>query len=172
MSTILRKKGATILTYPSAFAYSTGLAHWDTLLRARAIETQSYVIAAAQIGYHNEKRRSYGHAMVIDPWGKIMAECDNETDLDCKLASVPIKEIDDIRSRMPCFEHRRDNVYLLNAVRVTDKNLEAQATFNFENHIIPRATIFYETAMSVAFTNICCVVPGRKTSTKSMISLN
>lgn len=64
LSTILRKNGATYLTYPAAFAYSTGLAHWESLLRARAIETQAYVIAPAQIGYHNEKRRSYGHAMV------------------------------------------------------------------------------------------------------------
>lgn len=64
VSTILRKNGATYLTYPSAFAYSTGLAHWESLLRARAIENQCYVIAPAQVGYHNEKRRSYGHAMV------------------------------------------------------------------------------------------------------------
>lgn len=64
VSTILRKNGATYLSYPSAFAYSTGLAHWESLLRARAIENQCYVIAPAQVGYHNEKRRSYGHAMV------------------------------------------------------------------------------------------------------------
>lgn len=64
VSTILRKNNATFLTYPSAFAYSTGLAHWESLLRGRAIENQCYVIAPAQIGYHNEKRRSYGHAMV------------------------------------------------------------------------------------------------------------
>lgn len=63
-STILRKNGATCLTYPSAFAYTTGSAHWESLLRARAIENQCFVIAPAQIGYHNEKRRSYGHAMV------------------------------------------------------------------------------------------------------------
>lgn len=66
-STILRKNGATYLTYPSAFAYSTGLAHWETLLRTRAIENQCFVIAPAQIGYHNEKRRSYGRAIVRNP---------------------------------------------------------------------------------------------------------
>lgn len=64
LSTILRKHGAKILTYPSAFAASTGRAHWEVLLRARAIETQSFVIASAQIGFHNDKRESYGHAMV------------------------------------------------------------------------------------------------------------
>lgn len=57
--------GADIITYPSAFTVATGLAHWETLLRARAIETQCYVIAAAQTGIHNSKRSSYGHAMVL-----------------------------------------------------------------------------------------------------------
>lgn len=64
VSTILRRQGADILTYPSAFAMSTGRSHWEVLLRARAIETQCYVVAAAQIGYHNTKRESYGHAIV------------------------------------------------------------------------------------------------------------
>lgn len=73
MSTILRKNGATYLTYPSAFAYSTGLAHWESLLRARAIENQCYVIAPAQVGFHNEKRQSYGHAMVRNAFSRYLA---------------------------------------------------------------------------------------------------
>lgn len=78
----LRNRGAHILTYPSAFTVPTGKAHWETLLRARAIETQSYVIAAAQVGFHNEEktRRSYGHSMIVDPWGKIVAELGGEED--------------------------------------------------------------------------------------------
>ena len=60
----LAHKGAQILTYPSAFTVPTGMAHWETLLRCRAIETQCYVVAAAQTGSHNVKRSSYGHAMV------------------------------------------------------------------------------------------------------------
>ena len=60
----LRNMGAKILTYPSAFTYQTGAAHWDIILRARAIESQCYVIAAAQTGTHNKKRVSWGHAMV------------------------------------------------------------------------------------------------------------
>jgi predicted amidohydrolase len=64
-------RGADILLVPSAFTLKTGEPHWEVLLRARAIETQSYVIAAAQSGSHNEKRTSYGHTMVIDPWGAI-----------------------------------------------------------------------------------------------------
>lgn len=63
---------AQILTYPSAFTLRTGDAHWETLLRARAIETQSWVMAAAQVGRHNEKRASYGRSMVVDPWGRVI----------------------------------------------------------------------------------------------------
>ncbi|KAF4969930.1 hypothetical protein FZEAL_10140 [Fusarium zealandicum] len=63
---------AQILTYPSAFTLRTGAAHWETLLRARAIETQSYVVAAAQVGRHNDKRASWGQSIVADPWGRIM----------------------------------------------------------------------------------------------------
>jgi deaminated glutathione amidase len=65
---------AQILTYPSAFTIRTGTAHWELLLRARAIETQSWVIASAQVGRHNDKRCSYGHSMAVDPWGKIVLE--------------------------------------------------------------------------------------------------
>ncbi|PIO69775.1 hydrolase, carbon-nitrogen family [Teladorsagia circumcincta] len=70
-----RYKGAEILSYPSSFTLNTGLAHWEPLLRTRAIETQCYVIAAAQTGKHNDKRSSYGHSMVVDPWGAVVAQC-------------------------------------------------------------------------------------------------
>ena len=63
-----------ILLVPSAFTVPTGQAHWEVLLRARAIESQCYVIAAAQAGRHNEKRESYGHSLVVDPWGKVLAD--------------------------------------------------------------------------------------------------
>jgi predicted amidohydrolase len=73
----LRRRGAEVLLYPAAFTTPTGKAgHWEILIRARAIETQSYVIAAAQVGVHDDegKRRSWGHSMIVDPWGKIVAE--------------------------------------------------------------------------------------------------
>ncbi|KAI8053098.1 carbon-nitrogen hydrolase [Syncephalis plumigaleata] len=76
LSSYLRRQGAEILTYPSAFTKLTGLAHWEVLLRARAIETQTFVVASAQYGSHNAKRASYGHAMIIDPWGKVIACCE------------------------------------------------------------------------------------------------
>ncbi|KAM3565102.1 hypothetical protein MY1884_000352 [Beauveria asiatica] len=63
---------AQVLTYPSAFTLRTGEAHWETLLRARAIETQSWVVAAAQVGRHNDKRASYGRSTVVDPWGRVV----------------------------------------------------------------------------------------------------
>lgn len=69
-----RKLGAQILTYPAAFTVPTGRAHWHTLLRARAIENQCYVIASAQWGYHNEKIQTYGHSLIIDPWGDILVD--------------------------------------------------------------------------------------------------
>ncbi len=64
----LMERGAQVILVPSAFTVPTGMAHWEVLLRARAIETQSYVIAAAQCGSHNDRRESYGHALVVDPW--------------------------------------------------------------------------------------------------------
>ena len=70
----LRRQGARIITYPSAFAPETGAAHWHALLRARAIETQTYVFAPGQVGAHNGKRESYGHSLVVDPWGRVVAE--------------------------------------------------------------------------------------------------
>ncbi|KAG6007662.1 hypothetical protein E4U54_008797 [Claviceps lovelessii] len=66
-------RSAQILAYPSAFTMRTGQAHWETLLRARAIETQSWVVASAQVGRHNEKRASYGRSLVVDPWGEVRA---------------------------------------------------------------------------------------------------
>lgn len=67
-----RERPAQVLTFPSAFTIRTGEAHWETLLRARAIETQSWVVASAQVGRHNEKRASYGRSMVVDPWGRVV----------------------------------------------------------------------------------------------------
>lgn len=69
-----RMQGAEILTFPAAFTVPTGKAHWHTLLRARAIENQCFVVAAAQWGHHNEKIQTYGHSVVIDPWGDILLD--------------------------------------------------------------------------------------------------
>jgi predicted amidohydrolase len=68
-------RGAQVIAYPSAFTVPTGRAHWELLLRARAVETQCWVVAAAQGGRHNEKRVSWGGACVVDPWGTVVARC-------------------------------------------------------------------------------------------------
>jgi predicted amidohydrolase len=100
------EKGAHVLTYPSAFTRITGEAHWEVLLRARAIETQCYVIAAAQAGWHNEKRESYGHSMVIDPWGKVIAKLDDPLGTGIACCEIDQRRLDEVRTRMPISEHR------------------------------------------------------------------
>ena len=99
--------GCEMMLVPSAFTKPTGQAHWETLLRARAIETQSYVVAAAQAGVHSEGRASHGHAMVVDPWGKVVAELDGE-ETGIAVADVDLGYLKDVRSRIPVETHRRD----------------------------------------------------------------
>ena len=98
-------QGAIALTVPSAFTATTGAAHWHALLRARAIETQCYVIAPAQYGQHNPKRASFGHSLIIDPWGEIIAEL---ADGDgWALAEIDPARVADVRAQLPSLRHRR-----------------------------------------------------------------
>ncbi|TGZ57544.1 deaminated glutathione amidase [Temnothorax longispinosus] len=109
LSLTLRNMGAQILTYPSAFTYQTGAAHWEVMLRARAIENQCYVIAAAQTGAHNKKRVSWGHAMIVDPWGAVIAQCAEKTGI--AIAEIDLALLEKVRKNMPCGEHRRTDLY-------------------------------------------------------------
>jgi predicted amidohydrolase len=117
ISLALRKRGAQVLLYPSAFTVQTGIAHWSTLLRARAIETQSYVVAAAQCGMHNEAgtRRSYGHSVIVDPWGNIVAELGGAAEdgswkgPEIALADIDLEYLEKVRREMPLL--RRTDVY-------------------------------------------------------------
>ncbi len=109
-STALRRRGAHLLTYPSAFTVATGMAHWEVLLRARAVETQCYVVAAAQAGKHNQKRASYGHSIIIDPWGTVLAQCGGEGE-DVAVAPLDLKYLEGIRTSMPVMQHRRSDLY-------------------------------------------------------------
>ncbi|KAF9198973.1 8-oxoguanine glycosylase ogg1 [Haplosporangium sp. Z 27] len=106
----LRRLNADILTFPSAFTVKTGEAHWEVLLRSRAIETQTYVVAAAQVGKHSEKRASYGHSMIVDPWGKVVAECDGENE-GIAVAPIDLSLLERIRIEMPVMSHRRYDVF-------------------------------------------------------------
>lgn len=105
----LRQLGAQVLLVPAAFTATTGKAHWETLLRARAIESQCYVAAAAQFGRHNARRESHGHAMIVDPWGTVVARCSDGTGI--AVADIDLNYLDDVRMRIPVMNHRRPEVY-------------------------------------------------------------
>ncbi|XP_070849708.1 deaminated glutathione amidase isoform X2 [Chaetodon trifascialis] len=107
LSLALQRNGAEILTYPSAFTVPTGAAHWEVLLRARAIETQCFVLAAAQVGRHHEKRSSYGHALVVDPWGEVLGDCGGEKP-GMALVEIDVEKVRSTRRNMPVQQHRRD----------------------------------------------------------------
>lgn len=101
----LRQAGAEVISAPSAFTAVTGAAHWEVLIRARAIETQCYVLAAAQGGVHPGPRQTHGHAAIIDPWGRIMAQHDQGEAV--LVAQRDSHEQASIRARMPVASHRR-----------------------------------------------------------------
>jgi len=107
----LLRQGAEILLVPSAFTVPTGKAHWEVLLRARAIETQCYVVAAAQVGQHNEKRASYGHSMVVDPWGRVLSDAGGETSPILSVAEIDLTKLHEIRAKMPIKSHRRRDIF-------------------------------------------------------------
>lgn len=107
--TSLREAGAQVLLVPSAFMPTTGKAHWEVLLRARAIENQCYVVAAAQYGQHNPKRASYGHALIVDPWGEVLQDL-GAVGNGVGVADVDFARIDSVRATMPIESHRRRDV--------------------------------------------------------------
>ena len=95
-----------LLSVPAAFTHTTGLAHWELLLRARAVENQCYVIAAAQGGLHENGRRTFGHSMVVDPWGKVLAVLPEGEGV--VTAEVEPARIAAVRAQLPALEHRRE----------------------------------------------------------------
>ena len=102
----LAQAGAQIHTVPAAFTRPTGRAHWEILLRARAIETGSWVIAPAQAGLHEDGRRTWGHSMIIDPWGAVTAQLDHD-EPGILLAQLDMDKVADARSRIPALQHDR-----------------------------------------------------------------
>ena len=83
-----------------------GEAHWELLLRARAVECQCYVVAAAQAGKHNEKRESYGHSVIIDPWGRVVGKLNDPSATGIAVAEIDLGEMQRVRQRMPIQQHR------------------------------------------------------------------
>jgi len=101
----LARPPCDLLSVPSAFTHTTGLAHWEVLLRARAIENQCYVIAAAQGGTHENGRRTFGHSLVVDPWGEVIA-CRRDDGEGIVVAEMRRERIADVRRQLPALEHR------------------------------------------------------------------
>ena len=101
----LSEAGADVISVPAAFTVPTGRAHWQVLMRARAIEAELFVIAAAQAGRHEDGRETYGHSLVADPWGELILEMDGEPGL--AFADVDLTRIADVRTRIPVHQHRR-----------------------------------------------------------------
>lgn len=102
----LREKGAEWIALPSAFTFMTGEAHWHALIRARAIENQVWMVAAAQGGQNSPRRRTYGHSLIVDPWGAVLAEKQAEGSGWVK-ADLDPDRLAEIRQRMPVWGHRR-----------------------------------------------------------------
>jgi len=100
----LVNQGAIAISVPSAFTATTGAAHWHTLLKARAIETQCYILAPAQHGQHSSRRRSFGHSLVIDPWGEIVAELPDGDGV--VLADIDPARVSQVRAELPSLTHR------------------------------------------------------------------
>jgi deaminated glutathione amidase len=101
----LSEAGAQLISVPAAFTVPTGQAHWEVLLRARAIEAGLFVVAAAQCGEHEDGRRTYGHSLVVDPWGEVLLDAGEEGGVH--FADIDLGRIAEVRSRVPALDHRR-----------------------------------------------------------------
>ena len=101
----LSEAGADVISVPAAFTVPTGRAHWQVLMRARAIEAELFIVAAAQAGQHEDGRETYGHSLVVDPWGVVLLEMGREPGLG--FVEVQLERIADVRSRIPVHQHRR-----------------------------------------------------------------
>ena len=101
----LAEAGADIISVPSAFTRPTGKAHWHILLRARAIETGCFIIAPAQVGAHENGRETYGHSLIIDPWGQVLAEAGDADDMI--MAEIDVSLAEKARAQIPALTHGR-----------------------------------------------------------------
>ncbi|KRX92536.1 Nitrilase and fragile histidine triad fusion protein NitFhit [Trichinella pseudospiralis] len=126
LSCLARQFGAEVLCYPSAFTVSTGMAHWEVLVRSRAIDSQCYVIAAAQCGKHNDRRSSYGHAMVVDPWGTVLAQCSTNAP-SLAVCDLDLDFENSVRKQFPTQNNRRTDLYqLLSRISTAYQNILLQ----------------------------------------------
>jgi predicted amidohydrolase len=101
----LARRGARILCVPAAFTERTGRAHWELLLRARAVENLAWVLAPAQAGQHGRGRASWGHALIVDPWGEVVAEVEEGEGV--AVAEIDLEHQDRLRRQLPALSHTR-----------------------------------------------------------------
>jgi predicted amidohydrolase len=101
----LAEADADVIAVPAAFTVPTGKAHWHTLMRARAIEAGLFVVAAAQVGQHQDGRNTFGHSLVVDPWGDVLLDMGEQPGVG--YADIDLARITDVRSRIPALNHRR-----------------------------------------------------------------
>lgn len=101
----LARAGALVIAQPAAFTVPTGGAHWHVLLRARAIETGAFIVAAAQSGLHEDGRETYGHSLVVDPWGRILLDMGEAPGVAC--IDLDLSQVADVRARIPSLCHAR-----------------------------------------------------------------
>ncbi len=102
----LAQAGAELIAVPAAFTRTTGVAHWHTLLRARAIETGAYIFAPAQCGTHLRGRQTYGHSLIVNPWGEVLADGGDEPGFIC--ADIDLARVAQVRAQIPALTHDRD----------------------------------------------------------------
>jgi predicted amidohydrolase len=98
--------GAVLLSVPAAFTVPTGEAHWHVLMRARAIESACFLVAAAQCGTHEDGRATYGHSLVVDPWGRVLLDMGSDSPA-LGFADLDLREVEAVRARLPVLAHRR-----------------------------------------------------------------
>lgn len=108
---ILAIKGATVISLPAAFTKITGQAHWEILIRARAIENQVFMVAAGQVGTHPENKESYGNSMIVDPWGEILARVTDEGPGYC-VADLDFNRQTEVREKLPSLANRQGAAYV------------------------------------------------------------
>lgn len=130
---------------------TTGMDHWSTLLRSRAIETQCYVIAAAQTGVHTAKRSSYGHAMIIDPWGAIIAQCSEGSNFAVGLIDREV--LKNTRMKLPIWTDRRSDIYGEIAPPLASASIESQEMYQFGQVQVNNYQVFLKTNFTFAFVN-------------------
>ncbi|PSN56183.1 hypothetical protein C0J52_01410 [Blattella germanica] len=155
MSMWMAKLNAQLLTFPSAFTYATGSNHWEPLLRARAIENQCFVVAAAQTGFHNKNRHSWGHAMVVDPSGAKLAECLQGRAI--VVAEINLGNIDREKGAFPLWAERRQDLY---GELVVKKQTLPDTEYIFCGIEIEMERVLMTSKRSIAFMSCNPVVPG------------